>query len=295
MGWGLVSAFGYWTGGDLVQFGGTSVDVVSDGTMLIDGGAMFGAVPKSEWELYVKPDRKNRVRLGLNCLLIRGSNGSILVNTGAGSKRPDKLKESHGLQGNKLVKGLKNLGVSPRDIDTVVLTDLQFDTAGGSTKLERSGKAVPSFPKATYIVQKAAWEQANSPDERSRRLYKPDDFLPLEEAGALSLVDGDADLAPGVRTKVTNGYSDGHQIVLVEAGSERIAFLAHLIPTPFHVALSTMTAFDKDPSEVFEQKRAIVGMALSGGWLMIFGLAQQQSGAYVHQRNGKSLLRPVAL
>lgn len=256
---------------------------------------MFGPVPKAEWELYAKPDRKNRVRLGLNCLLIRGVNGTILVNTGAGSKRPDKLKDSHGLQGNKLIKGLKNLGVSPRDIDTVVLTDLQFDTAGGSTKLERSGKAVPTFPKANYIAQKAAWEQANSPDERSRKLYNPDDFLPLEDAGVLTLVDGDEQLTPGVATKVTNGYSDGHQVVLVEAGSERIAFLAHLIPTPFHVALSTMTAFDKDPSEAFEQKREIVGMALNGGWLMIFGSAQQQSGAYVHQRNGKSQLRPVAL
>lgn len=278
-----------------MQLGGTSVDVISDGTILIDGGAMFGPVPKAEWELYAKPDRKNRVRLGLNCLLIRGANGNILVNTGAGSKRPDKLKESHGIQGNKLIKGLKNLGVSPRDIDTVVLTDLQFDTAGGSTKLERSGKAVPTFPKANYIAQKAAWEQANSPDERSRKLYNPDDFLPLEDAGVLTLVDGDEQLMPGVSTKVTNGYSDGHQVVLVEAGSERIAFLAHLIPTPFHVALSTMTAFDKDPSEAFEQKREIVGMALNGGWLMIFGSAQQQSGAYVHQRNGKSQLRPVAL
>ena len=278
-----------------MQLGGTSVDVISDGTILIDGGAMFGPVPKAEWELYAKPDRKNRVRLGLNCLLIRGVNGTILVNTGAGSKRPDKLKDSHGLQGNKLIKGLKNLGVSPRDIDTVVLTDLQFDTAGGSTKLERSGKAVPTFPKANYIAQKAAWEQANSPDERSRKLYNPDDFLPLEDAGVLTLVDGDEQLTPGVATKVTNGYSDGHQVVLVEAGSERIAFLAHLIPTPFHVALSTMTAFDKDPSEAFEQKREIVGMALNGGWLMIFGSAQQQSGAYVHQRNGKSQLRPVAL
>ena len=278
-----------------MQLGGTSVDVISDGTILIDGGAMFGPVPKAEWELYAKPDRKNRVRLGLNCLLIRGANGNILVNTGAGSKRPDKLKDSHGLQGNKLIKGLKNLGVSPRDIDTVVLTDLQFDTAGGSTKLERSGKAVPTFPKANYIAQKAAWEQANSPDERSRKLYNPDDFLPLEDAGVLTLVDGDEQLTPGVATKVTNGYSDGHQVVLVEAGSERIAFLAHLIPTPFHVALSTMTAFDKDPSEAFEQKREIVGMALNGGWLMIFGSAQQQSGAYVHQRNGKSQLRPVAL
>ena len=277
-----------------MQLGGTFVDVISDGTILIDGGSMFGQVPKSEWELYSKPDRKNRVRLGLNCLLIRNSAGNILINVGAGSKRLERLKESHGLQGNKLIKGLKALGVSARDIDTVVLTDLQYDSAGGSTKLERSGKAIPVFPKATYVVQKSAWDEANAPDERNRKLYNEEDFLPLEEAGVLNLVEGDTELAPGVSTKVTNGYSSGHQIVLVEAGSERIAFLSHLIPTPFHIALSTISAFDKDPSEVINGKREVIGMALNGGWLMIFGLAQEQSGAYVQQRNGKSQLLPVA-
>ena len=277
-----------------MQLGGTFVDVISDGTVLIDGGSMFGQVPKSEWELYCKPDRKNRVRLGLNCLLIRNSAGNILINTGAGSKRLERLKESHGLQGNKLIKGLKALGVSARDIDTVVLTDLQYDSTGGSTKLERSGRAIPAFPKATYVVQKAAWDEAMSPDERNRKLYSEEDFLPLEEAGVLNLVEGDTELAPGVSTKVTNGYSSGHQIVLVQAGSERIAFLSHLIPTPFHIALSTISAFDKDPGEVIDRKREVISMALNGGWLMIFGLAQEQSGAYVQQRNGKSQLLPVA-
>ncbi len=277
-----------------MQLGGTFVDVISDGTVLIDGGSMFGQVPKSEWELYCKPDRKNRVRLGLNCLLIRNSAGNILINTGAGSKRLERLKESHGLQGNKLIKGLKALGVSARDIDTVVLTDLQYDSTGGSTKLERSGRAIPAFPKATYVVQKAAWDEAMSTDERNRKLYSEEDFLPLEEAGVLNLVEGDTELAPGVSTKVTNGYSNGHQIILVEAGSERIAFLSHLIPTPFHIALSTISAFDKDPGEVIDRKREVIGMALNGGWLMIFGLAQEQSGAYVQQRNGKSQLLPVA-
>lgn len=277
-----------------MQLGGTSVDVISDGTMLIDGGTMFGQVPKSEWESYSKPDRKNRVRLGLNCLLIRGSFGNIIVNTGVGAKRLERLKESHGLKGNKLLKGLKNLGISAGDINTVVLTNLQFTAGGGSTKIDRSGKVIPTFPKATYMVQKSAWEEATAPDERSRKLYHQNDFLPLEEAGVLNLVEGDVQLGPGVSTKVTNGYSSGHQIVLVEAGSERIAFLSHLIPTRFHIALATISAFDNDPGEVLNQKRQIVSMALNGGWLMIFGLAQEQSGTYVQQRNGRSQFLSVA-
>lgn len=263
--------------------------------MMIDGGSVFGQVSKTEWEMYMKPDRKNRVRLGLNSLLIRGPAGNILVDTGAGTKRTEKLKDTYGLQGNKLLKGLKKLGVTARDIDTVLLTNLQFDVAGGCTKLDRSGQAVPAFPKATYIVQQAAWDEANNPDERNRKLYHEDDFVPLQEMGVLSLVDGDMELAPGVNAKVTNGYCDGHQIALVEAGSERIAFLANLIPTPFHIAMSTMSALDKNPPEVLDQKRKIIGMALNGGWLMVFGHAQDQGGAYVEQRNGKSQLLPVAI
>ena len=278
-----------------MQLGTTYVDVVSDGTYHVDGGAVFGLVPRVEWEFYLKPDRKNRVRLGLNCLLIRMPNMNILVGTGAGTKQADKLKDTYGLNGNKLQKGLKKLGITSRDIDFVILPNLQFDTVGGATKLDRSGNVVPTFQKAKHLVQRAAWDEANSVTERNRKLYNADDFVPLEEQGLLTLLDEDYQIAPGVRTQVTGGYTAGHQIVLVEVGSERIAFMSNLIPTPFHTALPTISAFDKDPSAVLEQKRRIVGMAVSEGWLMIFWHAQEQVGAYIEERNGKSQLLPVAI
>ena len=126
-----------------------TLHLISDGTLLMDGGAVFGPVPRVRWETFLKPDRRNRVRLSLNCLLIRTGDRNILVDTGAGSKRLDILKEAFGLNGNKLVRGLKAHNLTARDIDTVVLTNLRFDRAGGCTKVDRSGKVLPTFPKAS--------------------------------------------------------------------------------------------------------------------------------------------------
>ena len=268
--------------------GGTSVSIVSDGTFLLDGGAVFGQVPKTYWEANMKPDRRNRIRLGLNCLLVETPTMNILVDVGAGSKRPEKLKDGYGLNGNKLLKGLKKVGLTARDIHAVVLTHLHFDHGGGSTKLDRSGNAVPTFPKAKYFVQKASWEEAINPNERSKRSYNLDDFVPLEEAGVLNLIEGDCEIAPGVRTKVTNGHAAGHQVVLVDAGSERIAYMGDLIPTPYHLPLPNIAAVDQSPNETLARKRELLDMAISGGWLLIFGHAHEQRAGYVQQRNGKA-------
>lgn len=278
-----------------MKLGGTSIDIVSDGTFLLDGGAMFGQVPKTMWELEMRPDRKNRVRIGLNCLLIRTPTMNILVDTGAGSKQAEKYKDAYGLNGNKLLKGLKKLELTARDIDKVVLTHLHFDHGGGCTKLDRSGNAVPTFPKADYLVQRACWEEANEPNERSKSSFHSDDFLPLEEAGVLTLLDGDSEVAQGITTKVTHGHSEGHQVVLIEAGSERIAFAGDLIPTPYHVPLINIAALDHSPNDTLAQKRDLLKMAVEGGWLLVFGHAFESRAGYVEQRNGKAQFLPVEL
>ncbi len=274
-------------GSTTVKLGSTLIDVVCDGTFLLDGGALFGQVPKALWELQMRPDRKNRVRLGLNCLLIRTLTQNILIDTGAGSKRAGKLKDDYGLNGNKLIKQLKKLDLSARDIDTVVLTHLHFDAAGGCTKLDRSGRSIPTFPKAKYLVQRAAWDEANDPNERSQRSFHSDDFAPLQEAGVLTLLEGDSEIAPGVRTKLTNGHSDGHQIVLIDAGAERIAFLGELIPTPYHLPLASIAASDQAPNDTLLQKRELIDMVIKDGWLLVFGRAFEHRAGYVGERNGK--------
>lgn len=274
-------------GGELVKIGSTSVDVVSDGTLLHDGGSVFGQLPKTMWELQMKPDRKNRIRMAMNCLLIQTPSGNVLVDTGAGSKRLENLKDTFGLNGNKLLKELKKVGITPRDIDVVVLTHLHFDHSGGCTKLDRLGNAIPTFPKARYLVQRSSWEEANNPNERNQPYYHKDDFLPLERDGVIELLDGDAEIIPGVRTKVTHGHARGHQIMLLEIGSERIAYLADLVPTPYHLPLANIGAFDQAPDSTLSEKRSIIGDAIDKGWLLIFGHALEQRAGYIEQRNGR--------
>ena len=275
-----------------MKSGPNSVSIVSDGTFLLDGGSVFGQTPKAVWELQLKPDRKNRIRLGLNCLLVQTPSANILVDTGAGHKRSDKFRDMYGLNGNKLLKGLKKLGLTARDIDLVLLTHLHFDHVGGCTKLDRSGNSVPTFPKAEYAVQQACWEEANAPNERGKDSYYEDDFLPLQEQGVLKLLDGDTEIAGGIRTKVTNGHADGHQIVFVEAGSERIAYVGDLIPTAYHLPLACIGAFDQSPNETLARKRELLEMALDGGWLLVFGHASEPRAGYMEQRNGRSQLIP---
>jgi len=280
---------------DTLNIGTTSVNIVSDGTFLLDGGCVFGQVPKAQWELYTKPDRRNRIRLALNCLLIQTPNANILVDTGAGSKRPEKLKEAYGLNGNKLLKGLRALGLTARDIDIVVLTHLQFDHGGGCTKLDRSGSAVPTFTKAQYMVQRSCWDQAINPSERYAGSFYEDDFLPLEEKGLLTFLDGDSEIIPGVTVKVNDGPAAGHQIVLIERGSEKIAYVSDLIPTPYHLPLPYIPALDEQPNNTLDQKRELLKMAVDGGWLLIFGHGHEHRAGYVQQRNGHAQLQPVEI
>ena len=278
-----------------MNLGTTSINIVSDGTLMLDGGSVFGQIPKSQWEVQVKPDRRNRIRMGLNCLLIQAPGKNILIDTGAGSKRTDRLKELYGLNGNKLQKSLRNVGLTARDIDYVVLTNLQFDHGGGCTKLDRSGNAVPTFPKAQYLVQRTCWQEARCPNERFSETFYDDDFLPLEEKGLVTFLDGDHEVIPGVSVKVTDGPIKGHQIVLVERGGEKIAYLSDLVPTPYHLPLPYIQASDQHPNETLDQKREVLRMAIDGGWLVVFGHGFEHQSGYIQQRNGRTQLVPVEI
>lgn len=280
-------------GCNTVNLGTTTINVISDGTFLMDGGTVFGQVPKSQWELQVKPDRRNRIRLGLNTLLVQTPKLNILVDTGAGSKQQEKLKDAYGLNGNKLMKGLRNLGLTARDIDVVILSHLHFDHCGGSTKLDRAGTPVPTFPKAKYMVQRECWDEANNPNERFKGHFYQDDFLPLYERDMIEILDGDTEVIPGLNLKVAGGPSNGHQIVLVERGSEKIAYVSDLIPTPYHLPLPYIPAMDEHPNETLVQKKEFLNMAVDGGWLVIFGHGNDYRSGYVQQKNGNPQLLPV--
>ena len=273
----------------------TSVKLLSDGIIKFDGGTMFGQVPKVRWEDKIPTDRKNRITLGLNCLLIQIGGKNVLVDTGVGSKELDNEKETYGLVPSRLLKGLRSLGISPKEIDAVILTGLHFDHSGGCTRLDRAGNLVPNFPRATYFVQSVSWEEACSPSERYQASYRSEDFLPIEENGQLELLDGDTEILPGLWVKVTDGHARGHQIVLVNAGGERIAFLGDLVPTPYHLDLAAISAFDQFPEETLERKREFLQRAVREGWLLIFAHGHEQTAGYLEGRNGHTVLRPVVM
>ena len=272
-----------------------SIHILSDGIIKLDGGSVFGQVPKTLWEQKTKPDRWNRVSLGLNCLLVRTAHGNMLVDTGVGNKETGKLRETYGLTSSKLGRCLKEEGLSAKDIDIVILTHLHFDHSGGCTKIDRSGKAIPAFPKATYYVQQACWDEAINPNERSEVSHHPEDFSCLQDAGQLTLLNGDAEIIPGVSVRETGGHSSGHQVVQLNCGGEKVVFLGDVIPTPHHLDLSYITAFDQHPEETLEQKRELLAQAAKEGWLVIFGHGNGQRAGYLEWRDGSMTLKPVPL
>jgi glyoxylase-like metal-dependent hydrolase (beta-lactamase superfamily II) len=273
----------------------TSVRVLSDGIIKFDGGTMFGQVPKVEWETKVVTDRRNRITLGLNCLLIQIHGKTVLVDAGVGSKELDNEKETYGLVPSRLLKSLKALGLSPKEIDAVILTHLHFDHSGGCTKLDRTGDLVPTFPKAKYYVQRVCWEDACNPNERCGEVHRTEDYRPIEAKGQLELLDGDTEIFPGLAVRVTDGHTRGHQVVMVNHGGERIAFLGDLVPTPYHLDLSAISAFDQFPEDTLEMKRDFLRQAEKDGWLLIFSHGQDRKAGYLERRNGYTSLRPVEL
>ena len=278
-----------------MNLGTSTLNIISDGVFHVDGGEVFGQIPKIKWEKFIKPDRRNRVKLALNSLVIKTPQSNILIDTGAGSKRTDLLKEQYGLNGNKLLRGIRSLGLTARDIDIIILTSLQFDHAGGATKLDRTGVAVPSFPKAKYIVQKSAWDKANNPGQRFEGNYFQDDFMPLYEKDQLQIIDGNSMIIPGVSVEVNDGPAAGHQIVLIQKGSEKIAYVGDLIPTPYHLDPSYISAKDEKPNDTLEQKLKILETSLGNGWLLIFGHSLEYKSGYISGQNGTMRFEPIEL
>ena len=273
----------------------TAVKVLSDGVIKLDGGSMFGQVPKMAWENSVVTDRKNRMTLGLNCMLLQLSGRNVLIDTGVGTKDVDNDKESLGLVPSRLLKGLKGLGLGPKDIHAVILTHLHFDHSGGCTRLDRVGNIVPTFPKARYYVQESCWDEACNPNERCHVTHRADNFLPIEERGQLEMLNGDSEVMPGLNVIVTDGHAKGHQMVMVNHGGERIVFLGDIVPTPHHLNLSVISAFDRSPEVTLERKREVLTEAEKQGWLLVFSHGHDVRAGYLERKGGMGYLRPVEL
>jgi glyoxylase-like metal-dependent hydrolase (beta-lactamase superfamily II) len=250
--------------------GGAQVTILSDGTIALDGGALFGVVPRVVWEKRDPPDERNRVTLGLNVALIESEGKRVLVDTGMGDRWGEKEVRMYRIdRSTTLIGGLRARGLSPDDIDVVVNTHLHFDHAGGNTRYG-GGRVVPTFPRARYVVQRGEWEDARHPHERSRASYRDDDFLPLAEAGQLDLIDGEVEVAPRVRAVRVGGHTTHHQMVVVGEGSDTLVVPTDLLPTVSHLPLPFVMGYDLFPVATMEAKRALLSAAADGGWRVVF-------------------------
>jgi glyoxylase-like metal-dependent hydrolase (beta-lactamase superfamily II) len=275
-----------------MRLGSATLTLVSDGVLRMDGGTMFGVVPKVIWSRSRPADRKNRVEMGLNCLLIRFDGKNVLVDTGVGTKHRQKMKTIFAMHAGKLVSNLALQGLAPEAIDLVVLTHLHFDHAGGCTRYDRRGQLEPVFPRATYLVQRADWREATDTNERTRPAYLPDDFLPLKAAKQLELLDGDTELLPGLWVRRTGGHTAGHQMAYVESEGQKAACLGDVLPTPHHLPVHYLTAFDMYPLETLDAKRRWLEQAEREGCLLIFGHGVEQKAGYLTRRSGHLSLVP---
>lgn len=275
-----------------MKLGELEFHIVSDGHVWLDGGAMFGVVPKPLWEKKLPPDSRNRVKLAMNCLLIHTGGKRILVETGAGEKWDTKFREIYALDGPHLTDRLRDCGVQPEDIDIVVNTHLHFDHCGGNTKVE-AGKVVPAFPNARYIVQKGEFEHAKRPTERDRASFYPDNYIPIEAAGKLSLIDGDQVIALGVELIRVPGHTADMQCVKLTGGGKSAFFFADLVPMTPHLALPWIMAYDLYPLTTLENKKKWIAQVAREEWLALFVHDSAAPAAYIRERDGRWEAEPM--
>jgi len=251
-----------------MNLGQLDIYPISSGTFKLDGGAMFGIVPKTLWEKKASADRFNRIQMASWCLLIQAQGKNILVNTGLGDKYKEKYRRIYSIDyPTTLLKALSKHGLTQNDIHLVINTHLHFDHCGGNTVYDSQNKPVPAFPKARYIIQKEEWAKATQPDERSRASYLQENILPLQSAGIVDLIEGDQEIITGVKVKLTGGHTKGHQVVLFESAGQKGIYWSDLIPTTAHVSLPYIMAYDFFPEETLPIKKQLIEQALKEHWL----------------------------
>lgn len=261
---------------DSRKFGRWHIHAIQAGGQQLDGGAMFGVVPKTLWSRRIASDEKNRIPMGMRCLLVEHDDGLILIDTGSGNKENQKFHDIYGIENagshgrTTLEDGLSSLGFTPDDISIVINTHLHFDHAGGNTWKAPTGEILSSFPMARYVVQKGEMEYANRTNERTAASYFPPNWAPIVANGRFEFVEGEREIVAGITVRPTPGHTPHHQSVILRSGGETACFLADLIPTHHHLPLPWIMGYDVEPLVTLESKRSLLAQAMREDWLLIF-------------------------
>lgn len=278
-----------------MHFGDIEVLFLDAGAFGLDGGAMFGVVPKPLWEKKSPPDEKNRIRMRANSLLIRAQHKNVLIETGNGTKMDPKQRSIYAVQdGDPLLDALAHNGVKPEQIELVINTHLHFDHAGGNTRVVKN-RILPTFRRARYVVQRGELEHAMNPTERDRASYFQENFAPISKEGLWDLVEGDTQVLPGISVARIPGHNADIQAVTITGGGKTLAFVADLLPTRHHIPLPWIMAYDLYPLQTLETKRQWIPRMVAEGWIVVFGHDPDVAAATLHERAGKIEIEPVDL
>ncbi len=280
-----------------MQLGDKTLHLLDAGRFRLDGGAMFGVVPRVLWEKKKQPDERNRIAMATNLLLIQENNRTILVDTGIGTKSDEKFKKIYAIDdAYHVVAALQQVGIAPEAVTDVILTHLHFDHAGGATRYSDAGEVVPTFPNARYYVQKAQYEWALNPSEKDRASFLAENYVPLFEAGQLELLESDGEIFPGISVITVTGHTPGQQMVRVQGGGQTLLFAADLIPLEPHLSIPWIMAYDLYPLETLQEKKRILQQAVAEDWIIIFEHDPEvPAGRIMQTEKGFALKTPVTI
>jgi glyoxylase-like metal-dependent hydrolase (beta-lactamase superfamily II) len=253
-----------------MKLGQFEIKAVETGRFRLDGGAMFGVVPKVLWSRTNPADESNRIAMAMRALYLEGSGRRLLIDGGSGTDFGEKMNRIYQIETQGLRASLERARIDPDSITDAIATHLHFDHAGGFCRRGPGGEIVVTLPRAIHHIQRRQWETALSPTEKDRASFFPEFLLPIERAGLLMLADGVVEIFPGVTLIPTDGHTFGHQVVRVSTGEGSLLYCGDLIPLASHVNLPYIMAYDHFPLKTLEEKRRMLGMAADEGWILFF-------------------------
>ena len=276
-----------------MTLGDFELSILSDGNYYIDGGAMFGVVPKVMWQKRITPDENNCIPMGLNSLLVRTGHHNVLIETGIGNKLNEKRQAIYRNQA-LLMKSFEVAGVSPDEIDVVINTHLHFDHCGWNTYY-RNSIPTPTFPRATYYVQAGEVEHAHEQHVRDRVSYISDNYDPLIANGQMKLLRGDAEIVPGVSVKVYPGHTRDLQVVIIRSNNRVAAYPSDLLCDAKHLDPSWVLGYDLYPLQSIDNKHRFYSSAVPEQWLVVFTHDHEMPWAHLEMgEKGRPVACPVA-